>query len=251
MSRTSLAVIGIVALLVLGGVAIGGLGNAGAQSTDDSPGDRTITVSATGSAQTSPNQAVVRVAVTAEGDDAAQVRNSLATDADNLRTALDELGVTYETNRYGIEEQRHPPRQERERAETGDEPTYRGIHAFTVTLDDPETTGAVIQATTGADAEVNTVQLTLSDQRRSELRNQAIKNAMSDAQTQATTIATAGNLSVSSVASVDASERRYRPVQVEMAADVGGDDGSAPTVIDNGEVSVSYNVEVTYNATTP
>lgn len=250
MSRTSLAIIGIAALLVIGGVAIGGLGSAGAQSTDDSPADRTITVSATGSAEASPDQAVVHIAVTAEGDDAAQVRNTLATDAEELRTALDELGVTYETNRYVIDEQRHPPREERKRSDTGDGPTYRGTHAFTVTIDDPEATGTVIEAAADAGAEINHVQLTLSDQRRSELRNQAIENAMGDARTQATTIAAAGNLSVTNVATVDASESEYRPVRVEMAADAGDDRSSAPTVIDSGEVSVSYNVQVTYNATT-
>lgn len=250
MSRKSLTIIGIAALLVLGGIAFGGLGGAGAHSTDDAPANRTITVSATGSAEASPDQAVVSVAVTAEGDDAAQVRTTLANRTEELRTALEELGVTYETERYAIEEQRHPPREKRTASDAEERPTYRGIHSFTVTVDDPNATGSVIEAAADSGAEINRVQLTLSDQRRSELRNQAIENAMADARTQATTIAAAGNLSITNVATVDASETQYRPVPVEMTADAGGDGGSAPTVINSGGVSVSYNVQVTYNATT-
>lgn len=251
MSRSPFLIIGVVALLVIGAVAISGFGSVDAQSSNESPGDRTITVSATGSAEASPDQAVVHIAVTAEGAEPAQVRNTLATDAEELRTELDELGVTYETNRYAIEERRDPPRADRKHSNTDDTPTYRGIHAFTVTIDDLEATGSVIEAAANTGGEISHVQLTLSDQRRSELRNQAIENAMTDARSQATTIAAADNLSVTTVATVDAAESRYRPVPVEMAGDTGGDGGSVPTVIDGGTVSVTYNVQVTYNATVP
>jgi uncharacterized protein YggE len=249
MTRKSHAVLGLTVLLVVVAAGIVGLGAAGAQSAGETPGEQTITVSATGSAGASPNQAVVRVSVTAAANDSATVRDDLAAGAETLRTAFDDLGVDYETARYTIEEQAEP-RDPREPGGTpgASSPDYRGIHSFEITLDDTGRVGAVIDATADAGAEVNDVTFTLSDQRRTELRDQAIETAMSDARTQATTLATAGNLTVTNVATIEASQYHYSPVRYEDAA--GGDAGNAATVVDGGEVSVTYDVRVTYNATT-
>jgi len=249
MPRDSLIVAGVAAVLVLAtaGAVAAGLGTAGAQSTAQ-PADRSISVAATGSADASPDQAVVRVAATAEGNSSAAVRDALAADAEALRTALDELGVDYETAEYAVREvddrDRRPPREERPSTPA----EYRGVHAYEVTLDDPGEAGSVIDAATDAGAEVTDVELTLSEEERTELREDAIRAAMSDARSQADTIAAAGDLRVTNVATVDASQGRYVPVRYE-AADAGG--GAAPeTVISEGDVSVTYRVEVTYNATT-
>lgn len=249
MTRKSHAVIGLAAILVVATAAIVGMGAAGAQSSADSPGQQSIAVSATGSDEASPNQAVVRVSVTAEADDSATVRDELATGAQELRTALDDLGVDYETVRYTIEQQDEPrERRERSGAPEQDRPDYRGAHGFQVTLDDTDAVGSVIDAAADAGAEVNGVTFTLSDERRTELRDEAIQNAMTDARTQATTLAAAGNLTVTNVDSIEASQRHYRPVQYEATADAGG---AAPqTVVEGGDVSVSYDVQVVYNATT-
>ncbi|MEF8887698.1 MAG: SIMPL domain-containing protein [Haloarculaceae archaeon] len=249
MPRDSLIVAGVAAILVLAtaGAVATGLGTAGAQSTAQ-PADRTVSVAATGNADASPDRAVVRVAATAEGNSSAEVRDALAADAEALRTALDELGVDYETIEYRIhsvdEHDRRPPR------EGGDASAadYRGVHAYQVTLDDTNRTGAVIDAAADAGAEVSDVELTLSEEKRTELRKQAIRNAMNDARSQADTIAEAGSLEVTNVATVDASQSRYRPVRYEAAA--AGDGAAAETVVSEGEVSVTYRVQVTYNATT-
>ena len=249
MPRDSLIVAGVAAVLVLAtaGAVAAGLGTAGAQSTAQ-PADRTVSVDATGSAEASPDQAVLRVAATAEGNSSADVRDSLAADSESLRTALDELGVGYETTQYRIssvdDRERRPP------SEAGDAPAadYRGVHAYEVTLDDPDRAGDVIDAAAGTGADVVDVELTLSDEKRTELREDAIRAAMNDARSQADTVASAGDLRVTSVATVDASQGRYVPVRYD-AADAGG--GAAPeTVISEGDVSVTYRVQVTYNATT-
>ncbi len=251
MPRDSLIVAGVAAVLVLAtaGAVASGLGTAGAQSTAQ-PADRTVSVAATGSADASPNQAVIRVAATAEGNSSAAVRDTLAADAEALRAALDELGVDYETTQYAVREvddrDRRPPREERPSTPAAD---YRGVHAYQVTLDDPDRAGGVIGAATEAGAEVTDVELTLSEEQRTELRGDAIRDAMTDARSQADTIAAAGDLQVTNVATVDASQGRYVPVRYE-AADAGGDGAAPQTVISEGEVSVTYRVEVTYNATT-
>jgi uncharacterized protein YggE len=115
-----------------------------------------------------------------------------------------------------------------------------------VTLDDPGQAGDVIGAATGAGAEVTDVELTLSEEKRTELREDAIRAAMTDARSQADTIAAAGDLQVTNVATVDASQGRYVPVRYEAAA---GGGAAAETVVSEGEVSVTYRVQVTYNAT--
>jgi uncharacterized protein YggE len=216
----------------------------GAQSPDDIA-DRTISVDATGGADAAPDRAIVRVSATAEGDDPSAVRDSLATDADALRSNLDDAGVardSYETSRYRISERRRPPREKREVA------SYRGVHTFEVTLEDPDRVGTVIDAAADSDAEIEHVEFTLSEAVREELREEAIENAMGDARSQAGTIATSGDLHVTSIATVDARQQRFRPVSYEMEASAAGGDAGG-TRIETGDVSVQYAVEVTYNAT--
>jgi hypothetical protein len=259
MSRTALLAVGLAVLLAVGTVGAvalvpGALQAPAAADTDaqspktttntDTTGSDTITVSASGSASATPDEAIVAVAVRADGNDSATVRGALADRAADLRAALDELNVTYETRRYSIRNvERH------RRDGPADAPAFEGEHAFTVTVDDPERVGAVVDAAANASATVDGVRLTLSDERRTELRNDAIANAMADARTQASTIAATANLTLTGVATVDATDGGVRPVAYETAA-AGGDAGGAPaTSIDGGEVSVEYRVTVTYNAT--
>lgn len=241
MTRKRVATLGIVALAVLvtAGALTAGLGTVGADNSTTSSTDRTISVQATGQAAAAPDEAIVQVAVTASGDEPAAVRDALAADAADLRAALDDLGVSYETVSYSLSE----PRRHEERP---DGPAYRGVHAFDVTLDDPARAGAVVDAAADANASIRQVELTLSDERREELRDQAITKAMTDARQQATTIASAGDLNVVGVFSVDASQQHYRTVSYETAAAKG--DGGGSTTIDSGDVTVAYRVSVTYNA---
>lgn len=248
MKRDALPVLVVVVALL--GAALAGAALVTATNDDGTasgPADRTITVDATGEANAQPDQAVVRVAATAEGDNASAVRDSLAADADALREELAAAGVNesaYETTDYHIRERHRPPREgERE------QPTYRGVHAFEVTLDDPDRAEDVIDAAANADAEVGTVQFTLSAETRDELRDEAIEDAMGDAHTQADAIAANGDLQVTNVAMVDASQQRYRPVSYDGAAAVAERSAGADTQLDTGEVSVAYRVRVSYNAT--
>ena len=244
MQRERLAVLIITVSLVamtLVGVAV--VSPIGADAPSDSA-DRTIAVSAVGGANAPPDRATVRVAATATGDDPAAVRDELTADADALRDALESAGLTeddYETTTYRIDENHRRPD---ERAEG---PAYRGVHAFEVTLEDPDRSGAVIDAAADSDAEINDIRFTLSEERRTELRTEAIENAMADARTQADTIAEHGELHVTGVQRVDATQRNFRPVRYEAAAGDGA--GSPETAIETGDVSVEYQVSVTYNAT--
>jgi uncharacterized protein YggE len=240
MQRNYLAALiaGLAVLAVVGAGAMAAFGTVGADSTQAQSDERAISVTANGEADAAPDQGVVRIAVTAEGDDPSVVRDELASGADDLRSALEELGVEYETTEYSIQE----PHRER-----GEQAAYQGYHAFGVTVDDPERVGDVVDAAADAGAKIGDVQLTLSDEKRAELRDKAIEAAMGDARHQAETIAASSNLDISGVHNVDASQQHFRAVSYEMAATEDG--AGRSTQIDMGSVSVTYNVQVTFNAT--
>lgn len=245
MRRRNLAVIAVVTALVAAGTAGAALTPASQESAADHAQDRTITVTGDGTASTTPDKAVVDVAVVAEGEDPAAIREQLATGAADLRNELDQAGVDDDqitTQEYNI---RQNPRHPRERDD--DEPTYRGVHGFRIELNQTDQVGTVVDAAANAGAEVNSVQFTLTEETRDDLRDEALQNAMDDAERQAETLASAGNLNVTGVASIDASERNYRPVRYDAAVAEASDGGG--TSIETGDVSVSVGVQVKYNAT--
>lgn len=234
----------LLAVSLVGAGALAAFGSAGAQPAGEetaSPADHSIHVSASGAAEAAPDEAVLRVAVTADGDEIGPVRDELATGSAELTDTLDELGVSYETTEYDIREPRFP-REDREG------PAYRGAHVYEVQVDDPDRVGDVIDAAAGAGAQISHVELTLSDEQRETLRDDAIEAAMADARHQADTIAGTSDLTVTGVATVDASQEQFSPVSYETAREDGAQAGP-PTDIATGDVSVTYRVSVTYNAT--
>ena len=246
MQRKGLAVLIIlVSLLAMTLVGVAVVSPIGAQSPDDAA-DRTVSVDATGSASAAPDRALIRVRAVAEGDDPGAVRDELAAEADALRSNFERLGLSvedYETSEYRVHSPRVPPR------EAENVPAFRGVHGFEVTLEDPDRVGAVVDAAADADVEVDTIEFTLSDAVRTDLREEAIANAMGDARAQVDAIARNGDLHVTSVASVDATQRNVDPVRYEAAAMATPTPESADTSVETGDVAVEYAVEVTYNAT--
>ena len=247
MQREHLAVLTavFVALALLAVGATAAFGSAGAeQPAEDAQSDNhAIHVSATGEADAAPDQAIIDVSVNAEGDELDAVRDDISVGAAELTDALDELDVEYETTDYSVDQPRRYHPEEREL------PEYVGTHAFKITLDDPDRAGTVIDEAVDAGAEIDNVRLTLAEEQRDELRDEAIEAAMDDARHQADTIANASGLEISTVSTVDASQRSFSPVRFDMADEVAEDDAAPPTEIVGGDVSVSYGVDVTYNAT--
>lgn len=243
-NRRALLAVGLTVLAVVAAGTVAGLGTAGADEPTAQPSQRTVAVDAIGEAEASPDKAIVELAVTASGDDPSAIRDELATGASNLREELDSIGVDYETRYYSIDENhRRGPREG-----SGPDAAYRGAHVFVVTLDNTDNVGTVVDSAAGVGAEVHNVRLTLSDEKREQLREQAIDDAMDDARQQANSVAQAGNLEVTGVVTVDATERRYRPVEFSDSA-AGAGAAEPPTQIATGDVSVTYSVDVTFEAT--
>lgn len=214
-------------------------------SPPDEP-SRTIRIAASGEVQTQPDQAILRVAVEATGDNASTVRQRLAENVSTMREALASMGIDGDqitTTDFDIRNQHRFGGPERDR------PAFYGRHAFSITLTDLNRTGDVIVTAVESGAtSVDDVRFTLSADRRDTLREQALADAMDRARGEARVIASSANLSLAGVGSVQTADVGFRPVRFEAAA-LTADAGGAPTSIDGGAVTVTARVEVTYNAT--
>ncbi|PSQ46121.1 SIMPL domain-containing protein [Halobacteriales archaeon SW_6_65_15] len=256
MSRGILATVGVALLLLTAGCA-GSLApdgtSAAAQQSERSDvaqqfdrGDRTIQVAASGEAETTPNQAVVRVAAVARADDANVVRQRLAENASGVREALRNLGLADDQIRtvaYNIDQQY------RERGGDRVPDGFEGIHAFEITLSNVSQAGMVVDTAVenGADR-VDNVELTLSEERRQEVRAEALRDAMSNARADADVIAESANLTVTGVHSAATGDLSYTPVRAQ-ALEAEDAAGQTRTEIESGPVTVTAQVQVTYNAT--
>lgn len=226
----------VLAVALVGVMAVSGA--VGADPVQESSENEKITVDAVGEAQAEPDKAIVDVAVRVEGEDPENIRDELASGAAELEAALDAENVEYKTTTYQI---REPHRHE------GDDPEYVGVHAFEVTVDDPDDVGDIVDVAATAGAVIGNVEMTLSEEKRTDLRDEAIEAAMDDARHQAETVASTGDLMITGVISVDASQRSYSTVGFD--GPVAEDDTAAPpTDIDMGDVSVTYSVDVTFDA---
>jgi uncharacterized protein YggE len=240
-----IAVLGT-ALLVTAGVA-GALTLSSGSATADqaSPGEKSVSVSATGEIEAQPDQAVVRVAVTATGNDSTAVREELASETESLRSALQDYGLAQDAIRTAHYDIRQEPR---ERRQSGERAPYRGYHVLELTVQDTSAAGEVVDVAVdnGADR-VDGVSFTLSDEKREELHNEALTKAMENARNRADTLAAAGDISVTGVHTILSSDTRHYDYRVEMASTTGA--SASSTTIDSGPVTVTANVRVTYNAT--
>jgi len=245
-----MAAVALAALLLTAGcLGTGnGVGDAGqaqitnAQSSASANAGTTLQVSATGSVEADPDQAIVRVAVVETAEDAAVARGRLAENASAMREALAELGIEdgqISTARYDIDTDY--------RSEDRRDPRYRAVHAFRITLTDLDRVGEVIDtAVENGASQVDDVRFTLSEERRRDLRTEALGEAMSDARGQADAIAESADLTVTGVHRVSTTDVGYRPSpqRVMLTAEA----ANADTTIDRGSVSVTARVVVVYNA---
>ncbi|ELZ53949.1 hypothetical protein C465_01069 [Halorubrum distributum JCM 9100] len=245
MNRRLTALIGIAALVALAGCT----GFAGTATPtdggDDAQLERSIEVTASGEATSAPDRATLRVAVTATGDDAAAVRDELAAGEGELRTALTDWGLDEDairTERYDV----------RESYETRDDPNrtrYEGIHQYAIELDDVDAVGEVIDVAIDAGAdEVQRIEFGLSQETEREVREEAIAQAMSNADDDAAALANASGLEVSGVYEVSTAQSGSQPYVRESYDAAAGGDAGASTAVETGDVSVRVSVNVVYEA---
>lgn len=226
--------------LALLAVLAGCLGPLQTASPADGATVPTISVTGVGEVTADADLAVVSVSVRATGDTAESVRASVAERSDALRAALADAGVPEDaitTSGYRLHVQYDYDDGERE--EVG----YTAVHAFRVEVA-PDRAGEVVDIAVGnADATVDGVGFTLSDETRADLREQALTAAVENGRADADTVAAAAGVSVVGLqqASVGGAYQPYYDVRFAEAAD-----GGAPTSFSPGPVTVSATVSMTY-----
>ncbi len=235
--RLPFITLSIVALLTLAG-CVGAAPASVGQPAGDVAADRTISVGASGAATAAPDLALVRVAVVSDADTAAAARDSTASAVDTLRSALREAGITDDavrTTYFNLEPIYDFASDRRELV------AYRASHGFEIEVD-PARSGETIDiAVDNGATRVDGVEFTLAPATRDELRVEAIRAALSNARTDADTIAASTGVTIIGLHSASTSSVNTVPFEIrtEAVAD--------RTVLEPGPVSVSATVQATYS----
>ena len=234
----------------------------GQETDDEEPESRTIIVSDQGEVDGEPDLAILETAIEANADTAQAARDDLSRRGEQLRTALREYGIPDDnvtTERFRIHERIDRRRMEEDgvrpdsREDREEYIYYVGTHSFRVEIEDIESVGEVIDvAVDGGADEIDRVTYTLSDDKRADLRDQALRKALQNSRSEAETIADEIDAEVVEATVVDASEGRVSPVHREVRMDAGGvaatptPAGAPRTGIEPGDVTVTANVDVRY-----
>ncbi|MFB6086158.1 MAG: SIMPL domain-containing protein [Halodesulfurarchaeum sp.] len=254
MERGTILTVAIAVAVIAGagtaGVAMAFTENVSPQQTEpiDRPApNSTITVSATGSESAEPDKAILRFAVQQTADDPNTARSAVAENVSSVKDALLAMGLSNEnirTTDYRIgERSREPFPSEKERAA---EPVFYARQTIEVQLTDLDRVGETIDTAVQAGAtEVQDVRFTLTEKTRNDLRNQALVEAMEQAHSQASTLATQANMTIAGPIEITTQSSGSPIVSYETTALAVAASG---TEIDSGPVSIRTHVTVTYEA---
>lgn len=244
MNRKVAAIGGLVMLVLLSGCAGLGGGSAATVADGEDGPDRTIEVTADGEATGEPDRASVSVAVEATGDDPQTVRDELAAGDEELRNALYDWGLDEDD----VRTERYDVRESRESRDDESVEAYVGTHQYEVSVDDVNAVGEVIDVAVDAGADrVQRIQFGLSDERSADLREEALGDAMENADREADTLANYSDLTVTGVHTVSTADVHTSPYTTSLAesADAAG---AAGTSVESGDVSVEVSVRVVFEA---
>jgi uncharacterized protein YggE len=125
---------------------------------------------------------------------------------------------------------------------------YKTVHTLKITTENFDNIGDIVDAAVDAGAtSVQSISFDMTEQRRSELRRQALEEASKDARMKAEAIASGlnGRLgSIVSVSDVAYDYMPYRGIAEPMAASVAKDE--VDTIISPGQLDVTANIQVVY-----
>jgi uncharacterized protein YggE len=231
--------------------------------TEERVGDRrVVTVSGTGEVRGDPDRVLLEFEIQARGDTAGAVRDDLGSRADAVRAALLDSGLSEDditTTRFSIHED-IDHRALREADVDPDSPAarerfryYEGTHSLKVDLDDVDAVGSVIDTAVDAGAdEVDRVTFTLSEEKRTDLREEALQKAVGNARSKADVIAEEVDGRIVEATVVDASRGRVAPVErsgdtaLQATPTPVAEGGGGSTGVEPGDVTVSVDVDVRY-----
>lgn len=230
------------------GALAGCLSNETGTTQQSSQSTSVITIQKTREVTASPDRASVVVGVETRGETVPEVRNSLTTTSENIRSALIDFGVPEDnltTIAFDIHEAPDNRRQNEE--PNGDKPRYIGRHALQVEVSDIDNVGPVIDTAIDAGAnQIGRIEFTVSDETREQLREQALEQAIQAAETEANLVAEQTDTEITGVTRVDTANGHIIPYRTDFES-AAGDSGQAPPVrIDPSDVTVRASVTIEY-----
>ncbi|KAB1198028.1 MULTISPECIES: SIMPL domain-containing protein [Haloferax] len=239
----------IAPLLIASLVLLAGCLSAPLQTTSGSDtGTDATTISTTGTGEVTAESdlAIVNVAVTHTADSADEARGVVADDVAAVRDALTDAGISedaIQSTGFHIYPEYNYGGEKRELV------GYRAIHSLSVEVA-PDRAGEVIDLSVGAGAdEIRGVFFTLTDEKRAELRSEALTNAVESAEADAETVAAASDLRITGVHTATVGGGYSPgPYPVAYAEDAARTSAGAPTELTPGPVTVSATVQMVYTA---
>ncbi|MFQ6053184.1 MAG: SIMPL domain-containing protein [Candidatus Bathyarchaeia archaeon] len=200
----------------------------------------TISLSGSGSASARADQATLTVGVQTEMPYASEAVEENARLMTAVIDAIEALGIS-EDNITTVTYSVHPIYDYELKKTTG----YRVVNMVQVRIGDLDMAGAVIDAAGGAGANrIDSVTFGLSEDRAEQLKLQAYREALKDAEEKAKVIEEGLGLKITGVYSV--SESVYYPYTPYRGAETFALDAKAPTPIIEGTLSVSVTLRVVY-----
>jgi uncharacterized protein YggE len=233
-----------IALLVLCAAVVG---NVTAQNEDCK--EKLIYVSGTGKVTTSPDQAIISLAVETENADVAVAQQENARKMDAVINALKAAGIAAEdlkTTNYNI----IPVTEGTQNSFTSPKVTYyRVTNTLQVTLKDVTRAGEIIDLAVSSGANrVDSLAFTLSDTKQQELRSQALTAAVAQARGDANAVAAAVGKTIVDVKEVNVGGM-YVPVMYDYRYQTGAAEkvsSAVPTPVEVGSLDVTATVSITY-----
>jgi len=175
---------------------------------------RTVETSGTATIEVQPDEAQVYVSIETKDDLADVAKDENAIKVDAVRAALEELDVIVETQNFNVYEQYDWSNGKR--TSTG----FVATHTLFVSTTNFDDLGGVIDASVNNGAtRVNSIQFTISDERKSEFQADAIKAAAAEARNKAGALAAGIGGELGDVISVSNAEYNYNPYRYFDAAE--------------------------------
>lgn len=232
-----------IALAILMVAAIGTVAAA------DSSTDKVIHAQGSGNIIGTPDRAQVTLSVQTENSDVkvAQEQNAAkmtkVIDAlvaagiprDALKTTGYNIYATYDDSAKGILDPKVK--------------SYQVTNTLTITLHDVARTGEVIDLAVANGAnQANSIQFMLSDAQATALRNEALKNAVTNARADAEAVASAMDVNITGTGTVEIYQGYMPVVYSNYAQDAGArmEKAATTTPIQSGDITVTAQVSVTY-----
>lgn len=217
-------------------------------ASDDTPDERLIHTSGTGEVTTTPDRAVISVAVENEHTDPKEAQAINAREMAKVTNALKAAGIAPEdmkTTGYSI----WPEYPDNDKPFSSQKVTYHVTNTLEVTLKDVTRAGEIadLAVSNGANR-INNVYFTLSPEKEQQFRGEALTRAVQKAKADADVVAAASGVNITGIQDISIGGiyvPYYENTQLR-AMDAMAASAPVPTTVEAGTIKVTASVSIAY-----